>query len=213
MVVWNSSLSRPQELTRPMAHRSPRVDAYIEKAAPFARPILTHIRAVVHRACPEVEETIKWGMPHFEVGGILCGMAAFKAHCSLTFWNAEEVVGGSAVGGAMGEFGRITALGELPADEVLAGYVRKARDLRVAGVTRRPPPAPRRESQEIPEILAAALRQNPAAQAAWDDFGPSKKRDYAEWIAEAKREATRERRLAQAVEWISQGKPRNWKYM
>jgi hypothetical protein len=196
-----------------MTRRSPRVDAYIEKAAHFARPILTHIRAVVHEACPEVEETIKWGMPHFEVGGILCGMAAFKAHCTLTFWNAEAVVGGSAVGGAMGEFGRITALAELPADEVLAGYVRKARDLRVAGVTRRPPPGPRHGPVDIPEALAAALRQTPAAQAAWEDFSSSKKRDYAEWIAEAKGEATRERRLAQAVEWISQGKPRNWKYM
>lgn len=196
-----------------MTHRDPRVDAYIDRAAPFAQPILRHIREVVHDACPGVQETIKWGMPHFEHGGILCSMAAFKAHCALTFWNAPDVVGKAAVEGAMGEFGRITSLAELPPDHRIRGYVRKARALREAGVTQSRPSRGEKPPLEVPAALLRSLEADPVAARAWAALTPSQKRDYAEWIGEAKREATRERRLAQALEWISQGKPRNWKYL
>lgn len=200
-----------------MATTDPRVDAYIADAADFARPILERIRAVVHGACPEVEETIKWKFPHFVLPGVgkgsgtLCGMAAFTEHCAITFWNPGEVVGESAVDGAMGEFGRITAPEELPEDDVLAGYVRRAVELRRAGVTMARSGSARTEL-EPPEELLQALASNSKARKTFDAFSPSHRREYVEWVAGAKRPATRKRRAAQAAEWMAQGKERNWKY-
>lgn len=204
-----------------MSHRDPRVDAYIAKAAPFAQPILEHVRAVVHEACPEAEETIKWGMPSFvRGGGILCGMAAFKAHASFGFWKHALVVGegGADEGGervGMGSFGKLTAVRDLPARKQLVAYVKKAAALNAQGVKAVPArkmaaakPAP------VPTLeFAAALRRNKAAGAAFKAFPPSHQREYVDWIAEARREETRDRRIAQAVEWIAEGKQRNWKYM
>lgn len=205
-----------------MNHRDPRVDAYIAKAAPFAQPILEHVRAVVHEACPDVEETIKWGMPSFVYGGgILCGMAAFKAHASFGFWKHALVVGeGDADQGdgrvGMGSFGKLTAVRDLPAKQQLVAYVKQAAALNAPGArtaapsrkTTPPKPAP----VPTPEF-AAALRGNKAAAAAFRAFPPSHQREYVDWIAEARREETRERRIAQAVEWIAEGRQRNWKYM
>ena len=195
-----------------MADRNPRVDTYIEKARPFAQPILRHLRELVHRAEPRVEETIKWGFPHFEVGGILCSMAAFKAHCALTFWNAEAVLGDAGESGAMGQFGRITSLDELPDDATLEGYVRTASALRDAGV--KPPRAPSSSTPpvQVPEDLSRALAAAPEAARTFEALSPSHRREYVEWITEAKREVTRERRLKQAVEWMAEGKTRNWRY-
>ncbi|HSM04886.1 MAG TPA: YdeI/OmpD-associated family protein [Longimicrobiales bacterium] len=195
-----------------MPPRAPRVDAYIEKARPFAQPILRHLREVIHRAEPRVEETIKWGFPHFEVGGIICSIAAFKAHCALTFWNAEEVLGGPGASGAMGQFGRITTLEDLPDDTILEGYVRTAAALRDAGVTVTRAATAESPPVEVPADLARALEASPAAARTFEEFSPSHRREYVEWITEAKRDATRERRLAQAVAWMAEGKPRNWKY-
>jgi uncharacterized protein YdeI (YjbR/CyaY-like superfamily) len=194
-----------------MGKKDPRVDAYIAKSADFARPILRHIREIVHRGCPEVEETIKWGMPHFDYKGMLCGMAAFKEHCSLGFWKHKLVA--PAKEGGMGHFGRIVSLKDLPSDRVLVGYVREAARLNEAGVkvprkTREP-----KKALATPADLAAALKKNAKARATFQGFSPSHRREYVEWIREAKTEETRRKRLGIAVEWMSEGKPRNWKYM
>lgn len=201
-----------------MGARDPRVDAYIEKSADFAKPILDHLRAVVHEACPEATETLKWSFPHFEYKGILCSMSAFKGHCAFGFWSGAEVLGGDVREGAMGQFGRITSLKDLPPKKTLVRYVKKAAALKDAGV--KPAwtkaRAARVKSTEVvvPEELAAALalKKNRKAKGVFDAFPPSHKREYCEWIAEAKRPETRARRTAQAVEWIAEGKGRNWKY-
>jgi len=199
-----------------MGTTDPRIDAYIDRSAEFAKPVLAHLRAVVHAACPEVEETMKWSVPHFMYGGgILCSMAAFKAHCAFGFWNGARVVGDDAAATerAMGNFGRITSLADLPSKEVLAGYVREAMQLRDAGVKSpaRARTAPKPEVV-VPEALATALHGNAEALAAFERFSPSHRREYAEWVAEAKTEATRTKRVATAVEWLAEGKARNWKY-
>jgi uncharacterized protein YdeI (YjbR/CyaY-like superfamily) len=197
-----------------MPATDPRVDAYIAKSADFAQPILAHLRAVVHAACPEVEETIKWSFPHFMYKGMMCSMASFKAHCALNFWKAELLMAADEVNReAMGHFGRITSLKDLPSKKVLASYIKHAMQLNDDGVSapaRAKPAAPR--SLEIPDDLQAALDAVPAARAHFDSFSPSKQRDYADWLTEAKTEATRTRRREQAIEWIAEGKARNWKY-
>jgi uncharacterized protein YdeI (YjbR/CyaY-like superfamily) len=199
-----------------MSQRDKRVDAYIAKAAPFARPILEHVRAVVHEACPDAEETIKWGMPTFTCGdGILCGMAAFKAHASFGFWKHALVVGEGEAQAGMGSFGRLATVRDLPPKKQLLAYVKKAAVLNAQGVKAAPArksAAPKPAPEPTPEF-AAALRKHKAAAAAFKAFSPGQQREYVEWIAEAKREDTRDRRIAQAVEWLAEGKQRNWKYM
>lgn len=205
-----------------MPRNDPRVTAYIAKQAPFARPILKYLRAVVHEGCPEVTETLKWGMPSFEYHGILCGMAAFKAHATFGFWKGKEIIGdaGSTVD-AMGQFGRITSVKELPARARLIGWVKQAALLNEAKLhapktsksAARPKVArPARPALRAPADLSKAIEKSARARAVWDGFPPSSKRDYAEWIREAKQEATRVRRIATAVAWIAEGKRRNWKY-
>ena len=201
----------------------PRVDVYIAKAAPFAQPVLAHLRALVHRACPEVVEEIKWGRPFFlHRGTILCNISAFKAHCSFGFWGAEIgrvlLEDGVLQAGGMGSLGRITSLKDLPPEKQLLGYIRQAAALIERGqgenrvvMARRVVKAPK-PPVEAPAEFTAALKKNKAANVAYAAFSPSCKREYAEWIADAKRAETRERRIAQAVEWISEGKQRNWKY-
>ncbi len=191
----------------------PRVDAYIAKSADFPQPILTHLRAVVQAACPDVEEAIKWGFPHFMYKGMMCSMASFKAHCAFGFWKAELLMADEARREAMGHFGRIESLKDLPSKKVLTAYVKQAMKLNDEGVAapaRIKPAAPR--ELVIPAELAAALKKAPAARKHFDAFSPSKQRDYAEWISEAKTDVTRTRRLEQAIEWIAEGKSRNWKY-
>jgi uncharacterized protein YdeI (YjbR/CyaY-like superfamily) len=199
-----------------MGTRDPRIDAYIDRAAPFARPILSHLREVVHAACPQVEETMKWSAPHFDYKGIMCSMAAFKEHCAFGFWKGSMIVGdqGKSVE-AMGQFGRIRSLADLPPDDVLAGYVREAMRLNDEGVkpTNRTKTAEPKPEAAVPDDLAAALAASEPARAAFDRFSPSQRREYVEWITEAKTDATRQRRLEQAVEWMAEGKQRNWKYM
>jgi hypothetical protein len=196
-----------------MGSRDPRIDVYIEKAAPFARPILAHLREVVHAACPEAKETLKWRSPAFEHHGILCGMAAFQKHCVFGFWKHELVVGGDrSAAEAMGSFGRLTKLSDLPSRAALARFVKKAAKLNEDGVeTPRPKRAPKPAIRMHP-ALKTALARNARATATYDGFPPSAKREYLEWIAEAKGDATRARRIAQAVEWMAAGKRRNWKY-
>lgn len=198
-----------------MPTTDPRIDAYIRKAAPFAQPILEHLRAVVHEACPDVEETMKWSFPHFDYKGIFCSMAAFKAHATFGFWKgpllAEKLPQVEET--AMGQFGRITSITDLPHRKTLIRIVKAAAKLNEDGVKMARPERPKAAPVRPPADLVAALSKNARASAAFKAFSPSQKREYVEWIGEAKQAATREKRLATAIDWLSQGKPRNWKYM
>ena len=192
----------------------PRVDAYIEKSAEFAKPILSHLRKLIHKACPDVTETLKWSMPSFEYKGILCGFAAFKQHCTFGFWKQSlmETDAFPKNKTAMGSFGRITSLDDLPSDKVMIGLIKQAAELNDKGVKVTKKPAAAKKDLVIPPELTKALSKNKTAKAAFDKFSPSHKKEYVEWITEAKTEPTRNKRLATTVEWLSQGKSRNWKY-
>ena len=198
-----------------MGTRDKRVDAYIARSADFARPILEHVRDIVHEGCPEVEETIKWGFPNFQYKGMLCNMAAFKEHCTFGFWKASLVLDAAdrRSDEAMGQLGRIARISDLPARKKLVAYVKKAKELNDAGVKVAKRAAKSKPALEPPADLLAALKKNKKALATFEKFSPSHKREYIEWIVEAKTDETRQRRLAQAVEWMAEGKPRNWKYM
>lgn len=190
----------------------PRIDAYIERQADFARPILTWLRARVHAACPDVEEGIKWGMPAFShQGRPLAHMAAFKAHASFGFWYRDQMETGKE-GEAMGQFGRITTLTDLPDESAMEAQVREAMALIDTGAIPKRAAKPPKPEAEVPEALAEALARDPAAAAAFDAFPPSARRDYCEWIAEARQPATRDKRLTDAIAWIREGKKRHWKY-
>jgi uncharacterized protein YdeI (YjbR/CyaY-like superfamily) len=197
-----------------MGKRDPRVDAYIAKAPDFAKPILVHIREVVHDACPGVEEEVKWSTPSFTYKGLLCGMAAFKQHATFGFWKHELVTGAPRVEGSMG-FGRLTKVSDLPSTKALAAYVKKAAALNDAGIkpVKVPMKGGPRPPAKAPADLVAALKKHTKAQATFDAFSPSAKREYVEWITDAKTEETRARRLKTAVAWMAEGKHRNWKYM
>lgn len=196
----------------------PRIDAYIAKAAPFAQPVLHHIRALVHSTVPGLAETIKWGMPHFVLHGKnLAGMAAFKAHCALVIHGdgrqGDGGKGDSGQGDAMGQYGKIAALADLPPEATLkANLLEAAQRIESAGTAVKKKAAPRAAKAEIPvpDDLAAALSDT--ARAVLDGFAPSHRREYLEWITEAKRSETRASRIAQAAEWLAEGKKRNWKY-
>jgi hypothetical protein len=196
-----------------MGKRDPRIDAYIANAADFAQPILTDVREAVHAACPNVEETMKWRFPHFVYKGMLCGVAAFKQHAALGFWKGELVTGRGRGADAMGQFGRLTKRSDLPSPAALRALVKKAADLNEQGVkVARVPKKAAPKTVTVPPVLSAALRKNKKAHAGFAVMSPSHKREYIEWITEAKTEETRARRLAQAIEWMAQGKSRNWKY-
>ncbi len=195
--------------------RDPRIDAYIAKAQPFARPVLERVRALAHAHCPGIEEAMKWNSPAFlRKGKILCTMAAFKGHATFGFWHGEMVTGTKGLG-AMGSFGRLTSLEDLPGEAVLAPLFAKAMALIDQGV--KPPQADGRGKHPKPELamvpaFEAALNANPAARESFDGFAPSHRREYLEWILDAKRAETRDRRITQAAEWLAEGKRRNWKY-
>lgn len=200
-----------------MAKTDPRVDAYIANAAPFAQPILMHLRRVVHAGCPGVRETIKWQMPHFDYKGLFIGMAAFKQHCSFGFWReAALALGGNGEDAdGMGQFGRITSLKDLPPEKTLVGYVRRAAEIKDAGV-KKPVTNKKRQSKATPlrepDYFGTALKLNPKARATWAKLSTSHRNEYVEWLTDAKREETREKRLATTLEWLAEGKPRNWKH-
>lgn len=191
----------------------PRIDAYIARQADFARPILEHLRTVVHEACPDCEETLKWSSPSFMYKGkILAGFAAFKAHATFGYWSGSQVVDTSdKTPTAMGQFGRLTSLDELPSRADLIAMTKKAMTLIDDGVK----PARTKTVKApftVPQDLRAAIDALPAAKATFDGFPPSCRREYVEWVTEAKRDETRAKRLAQTVEWLAEGKRRNWKY-
>jgi uncharacterized protein YdeI (YjbR/CyaY-like superfamily) len=193
--------------------REPRIDAYIANAQPFAQPILSHIRERVHAVVPEAEEAMKWSAPAFlHNGKILIVMAAFKAHAALNFWRGQEIGDSSAKAGAMGQFGKLKSVEDLPPDADLDALIREAAALTAKA------PAPRKTKHEPKPPAAmhpefeAALTKAPAARATLEAFPPGAQREYLDWISEAKQEATRQKRIASAVEWLSEGKRRNWKY-
>ncbi len=199
-----------------MGKKDPRVDAYIAAAADFAKPILRHVRTLVHRACPDVEEKMKWSFPHFDHEGTLCSFAAFKGHCAFGFWKGSLIVDKktSKSAEAMGQFGRLTSVEGLPDDATMLGMIREAARLNDKGIKVARVKRPRAvEEAPVPKDLSAALRRNAKARATFQAFSPSKKREYVEWITEAKTAETRKRRLDTAVAWMSEGKSRNWKYV
>jgi uncharacterized protein YdeI (YjbR/CyaY-like superfamily) len=199
-----------------MGTRDPRVDAYIAKSADFAQPILTHLRDVVHAACPDVQETMKWSMPFFDYNGVMCNMAAFKAHATFGFWKGALIPGlapnSNSGGESMGNLGKLTSVKDLPSRKVLTGYVKEAMRLNADGVAVKKPAKAAKPEAKVPPDLAAALKKNRKAAATFEAFPPGQRREYMTWIDEAKREETRAKRIAQAVEWLAEGKKRNWKY-
>ncbi len=198
-------------------HRSAQIDQYILKSADFAQPILEHLRYLVHSACPEIEETIKWGSPSFVYKGkILCGMAAFKKHCAFGFWNSENIDDKQAVlekvgRTAMGHLGRIESLEQLPDSDYIIALIHSAMQQINLGVTK-PKAKTSNKALVIPDSLSTALQADLKANANFERLSPSQKREYAEWIAEAKTEATINKRLLTTLEWLREGKTRNWKY-
>jgi len=203
-----------------MTKKDARIDLYISKSADFAKPILIHIRELVHTACPDVEETMKWSFPHFDYKGMICSMAAFKQHCAFGFWKAalmkdKSLVANAESESAMGHFGKITSLKDIPSDKKMIAYITEAMMLNDNGVKL---PAKKKEvadNKEIkaPDYFLKAIKKNKKAFTTFENFSPSHKREYIEWIAEAKTEETRNRRLETAIEWMAEGKSRNWKYI
>jgi hypothetical protein len=198
-----------------MATKDPRIDTYIAKAAPFAKPILTYLRQAVHAGCPNVEETMKWSFPHFDYKGVMCGMAAFTGHCTFGFWKGALLTGHGltpADENAMGQFGRIGSLEDLPRQTALVALVKAAAKLNDDGVrlvrtaTKKPP-------LRTPGDLMTAIRRNQKALATFNGFSPSHKREYVEWVTEAKTDQTRTRRIQAAVVLMTEGKARHWKYV
>ena len=201
-----------------MATKHSTIDSYINSAAEFAKPILSHLRQLVHKACPEVQETIKWGFPHFDYKGILCSMAAFKNHCAFGFWKSSIMNDKAKVmsvndRGAMGNFECITSLSDLPSDKILLSYIREAMSLNegdVKMVRKKKAPA---KDVAIPSDLVKALKTDSKARGTFENFSHSHKREYVEWIEEAKTDITRQKRIVTAIEWMADGKSKNWKYM
>jgi uncharacterized protein YdeI (YjbR/CyaY-like superfamily) len=202
---------------------NPKVDVYLAKAKPFAQPILNHLRELVHKGCPEIEETVKWSRPFFEYrGAILGNMSAFKEHCSFGFWGQEmsAVLQDAKVlrGDGMGSLGRITTVKDLPADKLMLGWIRQAKAFVDSGqhtspiAARRKVAKPEKATVKAPTEFTSALQKNKKAAAVFAAFSPSCKGEYVEWIADAKRPETRDKRILTAVEWIAEGKQRNWKY-
>lgn len=203
-----------------MSQMDPRIDAYIEQAQPFARPVMTHLRALIHKVCPEVAEKIKWGAPHFDYKGSMCHMAAFKQHMAFGFWKAAimqdpEGLFDEKVHLAMGSLGRITSMKDLPSDKVMKAYIKEAMRLNDENI-KLPATGSRKGTAsalpDMPEELAVLLDEHPKAKAQWEAFAPSHRKEYLEWISEAKTAPTREKRAATTIEWLTEGKSRHWKY-
>ena len=199
-----------------MGKTDSRIDAYIAKSADFAKPILTHLRDIVHSACPDVEETMKWSFPHFMYQGMLAGMGSFKEHATFGFWKGGLLIDkeSSRTMEAMGQFGRITSVKDLPARATIAGFVKQAmvlNELKIKVPKTKQKTEPRK-LLAVPPVLATALKRNAAARKTFETFSPSARYEYIEWIVEAKTDPTRDKRLAVTVAQLAEGKHRHWKY-
>jgi len=200
-----------------MPTTDPRIDAYISKAEVFARPLLLHIRKLVHKACPDITETMKWSFPHFEYKGVVCSMASFKQHCAFGFWKASIMKDPNNIlqikdRGAMGHFDRITSIKDLPSDKIMMAYIKEAVALNEAGIKLPSKPKAYPKTLDIPAYITTALKKNKKANSIFEAFPYSHKKEYVEWINEAKTEPTRAKRIATMLEWLEEGKDRNWKY-
>jgi uncharacterized protein YdeI (YjbR/CyaY-like superfamily) len=201
-----------------MSKRIKAIDDYIAKSADFAKPILNHIRDVVHKTCPEVEEKMKWSFPHFDYKGeMMCSMAAFKQHAVMGFWKAalmkDPVLTENAKAEtAMGHMGRMASLKDLPSDKKLAAYIKEAMALNDKGIKLSPKPVTEKKELVIPEYFTKALKKNKKAWETFSAFSYSHKKEYVEWVTEAKTEVTRDKRMSSAIEMLEEGKSRNWKY-
>lgn len=201
-----------------MATKSREIDTYIAKSADFAKPILNHLRELVHKTCPDAEETMKWSFPHFDYKGeMLCSMAAFKQHCSFGFWKAslmkdKELMETAQSEVAMGHLGRITSLKDLPSDKKITAWIKKAMKLNEDGIKVVKKKPTEKKDLVVPDYFTKAVKKNKKAWVTFEAFSPSAKKDYVGWITEAKTEETKEKRLIQAIEWMAEGKRRNWKY-
>ncbi len=202
-----------------MATQDPKHEMYISNTQPFAQPVLEHIRKLVHKACPDVEETMKWSFPHFDYHGkILCSMAAFKQHAVLNFWLSNDiealkpyrVVEGTAK--AMGQLGKLTSVKDLPPDKILLLAIKEAMILIDAGASLKKAPPQKAAELPVPDMLKKALAKNKTAKAVFEKFPPSHRKEYIQWITEAKTDATRDKRIATPLEWLTEGRNRNWKY-
>ena len=202
-----------------MGTKDKRIDAYIAKSADYAKPIMEHLRKLIHKTCPEVTETVKWGMPSFEYKGPFVGFAAFKKHAVLGFWKAaimkdKKILTGKDTKGAMGNLGKLESIDDLPKDTVLVKWIKEAMKLNADGVkfVRAVKPKHERKEYTMPDYFQKVLNKNKKAKAVYDKFSPSHKKEYLEWIVEAKTEETRNKRMENAIEWLTEGKSRNWKY-
>lgn len=192
-----------------------RQDEYIVKAAEFAQPVLIHLRQLIHDAAPQIQETIKWGMPFFDYKGPVCQIAAFKQHCSFGFWKGSLLSDPHHLlekNDAMGHFGRITSLTDLPPDEILMQYIREAVELNEKGVKLAKVKNTVKAPLVVPAFFTDFLREHPQAETQFNNYSYSHKKEYVEWITEAKTEGTRQKRMLTAVQWLSEGKPRHWKH-
>ena len=195
----------------------PRVDAYIQKAQPFAQPILQHLRKLVHQANKDITETMKWSFPHFEYKGTVCSMAAFKQHCAFGFWKAAIMDDPEGIlqikdRAAMGHFDRITSVKDLPSDKTMIAYIQQAIALNEKNIKLPAKPKAAPKPLVVPSDILHALKQHKKAAATFEAFAPSHKRAYIDWITEAKLPATRAKRMATMIEWLTDGKPFNWKH-
>lgn len=191
--------------------KNPKVDEYIANSKEFAQPILKKLRDLVHQAHPDIEETIKWGMPIFEYKGILFNMASFKQHCAFGFWKQKLIKGLDGSEDGMGSLGKLKSLKDLPSDEILLMLMKEAILLNEKGI-QLPKVAPQKKELEVPQELIEALEKHTKAKDVFENFSPSHRKEYIMWIAEAKQEATKQKRIAQTIEWLNEGKKRNWKY-
>ena len=202
-----------------MSAKDPRIDLYIYNAADFARPILLHLRELIHVACPDVEETIKWSFASFDYKGPMCSMASFKQHCAFGFWKAslmkdKSLIANAESESAMGHYGKITTLRDLPPDKKIIAHIKEAMMLNEKGIKLPPKKVTTRKKEIVaPDYFLKQLKKNKKALITFNSFSPSHKREYLEWITEAKTDETKNRRMETAIEWMTEGKSRNWKYM
>ncbi|MEO6404902.1 MAG: YdeI/OmpD-associated family protein [Ferruginibacter sp.] len=201
-----------------MSKKIKAIDDYISKSAVFAQLVLQHFRDLVHNACPDVEEKMKWSFPHFDYKNeMMCSMAAFKQHCAISFWKGslmkdKKLMENAKAEQSMGHVGRITSLKDLPSDKVLTGYIKEAMKLNDEGIKVLKPVSKEKKTIEVPDYFLKALSKNKKASQVFEAFAYSHKKEYMQWITEAKTQETRNKRMATAVEWISEGKGRNWRY-
>jgi uncharacterized protein YdeI (YjbR/CyaY-like superfamily) len=198
--------------------KEPKIESYIANSAPWAQPILNHLRELVHKACPETEEKVKWGFPHFDYKGPMCSMAAFKQHCAFTFWKGDLLSDPHQVldkerSESMGQMGKLTRVEDLPPDDIMIALIREAMQLNEAGIKLpTKPKTSEKKELEIPDWFSEALKTNPKALETFGKFSYSHKKEYVEWVTEAKREETRAERMQKTLGLLAEGKSLNWKY-